>query len=272
MKKIIFIEIFLIFIQLLVSCEKVINKPAVSSEKVDYSANVAHVIVSVPRRDTNDFETFIKYFYIIKTPCYTTDIVFDSKYLLKPFSKQCRFLTDMEETKVIDFKKQPASKIPCDTYHNNCSTFFPSELASYYDEDSLVNQFHGALINTPKRSFKIVLAKIKNFEIDTFGKFNNYLLVFSNSGEFISGIETDSYCSNKVATIIRRCIIDKDLNIFINERQENRINECNEGDFVINYQYKIDEYGKIFKFKEDIEILPTGTVFDKYPEIRGKLR
>ena len=132
-------------------------------------------------------------------------------------------------------------------YFNDCSTFLPPNLKDIYpNPDSLASKFQGLELVSDKKDLRLLLCK-GNFKAD-----DAYLLVFKKDGTFLSGIQTDVICTNKVASFHRSCLIKEDLSIEIKDFQKfaNKI-ECstNKG-FEVNYIYQINKKGIIIKKSE----------------------
>ena len=234
-----------IFLFLFISCIK-------SSPKTANSANVSLTHVkSDPISGIVDsittFKEFIALFKQVSVPI-KTEVLNNERYLIEPFSKNIKYMNGLA---IVDFQKGPTNHVPC-FYHNNCSTFLPPNLKDYYDDSSLATKFCGFELLPRKENFIILLCKGRARDGN---QDDIYLLVFSKDGSFLSGIQTDAVCGNKVATIYRSSTINQDWSILIQEHQEfaNKM-ECsaNKG-FEVYYVYKIDSNGKIVKKSESIK-------------------
>lgn len=232
----------------ILSCESNKGTPVAKNQE-----KVFAILSSIKSIDPDSvlFETFLTKLKLIATPCSTNIIVVDTQYRILPFDKNIKFLNGLDKNKVVDYEKKPTG-IPCGLYHNNCSKQFVGNLNEWYYKDSIANEVCGLQIASKHKNIKIFLCYAKAKENDVRGFYNTYLLVFSVNGEFLSAIETNCRCTNKVASIIRKGYVDTDLNIYLNEYQKN--NECDEGDFEAKYHYKITKLGQIEKKSERVEI------------------
>jgi hypothetical protein len=189
-------------------------------------------------------------------------VVTDDRFTIPPVSIYCRFLNGFNNEKIVDFQAEPDSHVPCELYHNNCSAFPPANIKEMYNMGNLfLSGLGGVRIESPNKNFDFFLIRTSpKVKSSWLPNEDVYLFVYSKDGNFISGLQINAYCSNKVAAIIRTSVIDKDLNIFVTERQSNRDGECDEGDFEVKYLYRIAESGMIQKVSETIEVFPTGSL------------
>lgn len=192
------------------------------------------------------FDTLIGSFAPIALPC-STQLINDPYYCVRPFPKNISYFNQLS-TAIIDYKAAPKQAISC-LYDNSGSDYPAFELEKVYLEDSLAYPFHGGHLSLKTKKLTMLLCKSKVKFYDS------YLLIFSSDGKLISGLQMTARSSNNVTAFKRAGFIDKDCNIAITDLGTDR--NCEKAGFKVEYLYKINETGTIYKVKEMITYLDT---------------
>ena len=240
-----------IFLFVFVACSNSNTTNTVDVHTITTESNSSIPLISNKEKEDTivSFEKFVTLFKQASIPLKASELN-NKSYLIKPFSADIKYLNGL---KIVDFQKAPTSTVPC-FYGNDCSASLPPDLKNFYDDGELATKFYGLEL-LPRKGSLIVLLCLGRAVDGTEG--DSYLLVYNKDGTFLSGIQTNANCGNKVASFNRSSTINKDWSISIKDYQEfaNQV-ECstNKG-FEVNYVYQVNEKsGIITKKSENVKV------------------
>ena len=175
----------------------------------------------------------------IEVPFYPVQIRNDS-FKQYDFPTKVSFFNDISLDKET-FVTAKNQAIPCDSYHDVCRGLFPPSLRRQANYDSTTNIVHLAQLMLNNTDVICLICYLKNIADD-----GVYLFFYDKSGNLISFVKTDLNCSNKAASLIRKCFIDENLIIHIEEHQKFFRDYCDEAKgFKIKTSFVIDKNGQL---------------------------